>query len=127
MNTSKNFKFMASHEWARLEDDGSFTVGISNYAQDLLGDIVFVELPEVGKNLNQSEEAAIVESVKAASEIYSPLSGEVVSINTSLEANPETINSSPYEGGWFFKLKPNKTSEFENLLSPSDYEKICKD
>ena len=79
MNTSKNLKFMASHEWARLEDDGSFTVGISNYAQDLLGDIVFVELPEVGKNLNQSEEAAIVESVKAASEIYSPLSGEVLS------------------------------------------------
>ena len=127
MNTSKNLKFVASHEWARLEDDGRFTVGISNYAQDLLGDIVFVELPEIGKNLNQSEEAAIVESVKAASEIYSPLSGEVVSINTSLEANPETINSSPYEEGWFFKLKPNKTSEFENLLSPSDYEKSCKD
>ena len=127
MNTSKNLKFMASHEWARLEDDGSFAVGISNYAQDLLGDIVFVELPEIGKNLNQSEEAAIVESVKAASEIYSPLSGEVVSINTSLEANPETINSSPYEEGWFFKLKPNKTSEFDNLLSPSDYEESCKD
>jgi glycine cleavage system H protein len=97
-----DLKFLSSHEWARIEDDGTVTVGISDHAQDLLGDIVFVELPEVGKTVAAEGEAAIVESVKAASDVYSPLSGEIIAVNDSLEASPEIINDSPYDDGWFF-------------------------
>ena len=122
-----NYKFLASHEWAKLEDDGIVTVGISDYAQDQLGDIVFVELPELNSEFNQEDEAAVVESVKAASEIYSPVGGKVVEINTILEESPELVNSSPYDEGWFFKLKPLDASEFDNLLSPEDYDNLCKD
>ena len=122
-----NYKFLASHEWAKLEDDGIVTVGISDYAQDQLGDIVFVELPELNSEFNQEDEAAVVESVKAASEIYSPVGGKVVEINPILEESPELVNSSPYEEGWFFKLKPLDTLEFDNLLSPEDYDNLCKD
>jgi len=122
-----NYKFLASHEWAKLEDDGIVTVGISDYAQDQLGDIVFVELPELNSEFNQEDEAAVVESVKAASEIYSPVGGKVVEINTILEESPELVNSSPYDEGWFFKLKPLDVSEFNNLLSPEDYDNLCED
>ena len=122
-----NYKFLASHEWAKLEDDGIVTVGISDYAQDQLGDIVFVELPELNSEFNQEDEAAVVESVKAASEIYSPVGGKVVEINTILEESPELVNSSPYDEGWFFKLKPSEASEFDNLLSPEDYDNLCED
>jgi len=122
-----NYKFLASHEWAKLEDDGIVTVGISDYAQDQLGDIVFVELPELNSEFNQEDEAAVVESVKAASEIYSPVGGKVVEINTILEESPELVNSSPYDEGWFFKLKPLDVSEFDNLLSPEDYDNLCED
>ena len=122
-----NYKFLASHEWAKLEDDGIVTVGISDYAQDQLGDIVFVELPELNYEFNQEDEAAVVESVKAASEIYSPVGGKVVEINTILEESPELVNSSPYDEGWFFKLKPLDVSEFDNLLSPEDYDNLCED
>ena len=92
-----DLKFLSSHEWARIEDDGTVTVGISDHAQDLLGDIVFVELPEVGKTVAAEGEAAIVESVKAASDVYSPLSGEIIAVNDLLEASPEIINDSPYD------------------------------
>ena len=122
-----NYKFLSSHEWAKLEDDGIVTVGISDYAQDQLGDIVFVELPELNSEFNQEDEAAVVESVKAASEIYSPVGGKVVEINTILEESPELVNSSPYDEGWFFKLKPLDVSEFDNLLSPEDYDNLCED
>ena len=98
-----NLKYLASHEWIKLEDDGTVTVGISDYAQDLLGDIVFVELPEIGQQLEAEKEAAVVESVKAASDIYSPVRGEVLEINEKLLDEPEIINNSPYEDGWLFK------------------------
>ena len=117
-----NLKFLESHEWARLEDDGTVTVGISDHAQELLGDIVFVELPEIGKEISQSSDIAIVESVKAASDVYSPLTGEIVEINESLNDNPEIINASPYDDGWFFKIKPQDISEMEKLLDAAAYE-----
>ena len=117
-----NLKFLESHEWARAEEDGTVTVGISDHAQELLGDIVFVELPEVGKEISQSADVAIVESVKAASDVYSPISGEVTEINEALNDNPEIINASPYDDGWFFKIKPQDISEMEKLLDAGAYE-----
>ena len=125
-NIPGDLKFLSSHEWARVESDGTITIGISDHAQDLLGDIVFVELPEVGQALDAEADAAIVESVKAASDLYSPLSGEVIEINSLLEDQPEIINSSPYEDGWCFKLTPSDMSELDNLLSPEDYSEICE-
>jgi len=122
-----DLKFLSSHEWARVESDGTITVGISDHAQDLLGDIVFVELPEVGQSVDAENDTAIVESVKAASDIYSPLSGEVIEVNSLLEDQPEIINSSPYEDGWFFKLTPSDMGELDNLLSPEDYNDVCED
>ena len=122
-----DLKFLSSHEWARVESDGTITIGISDHAQDLLGDIVFVELPEVGQSVDAENDTAIVESVKAASDIYSPLSGEVIEVNSLLEDQPEIINSSPYENGWFFKLTPSDMGELDNLLSPEDYSEVCED
>ncbi|MDB3881390.1 glycine cleavage system protein GcvH [Gammaproteobacteria bacterium] len=122
-----DLKFLPSHEWARVESDGTITIGISDHAQDLLGDIVFVELPEVGQSVDAESDAAIVESVKAASDVYSPLSGEVIEVNPLLEDQPEIINSSPYEDGWFYKLNPSDMEEFDNLLSPEDYSDACED
>ena len=122
-----DLKFLSSHEWARVESNGTITIGISDHAQDLLGDIVFVELPEVGQSLDAESDAAIVESVKAASDVYSPLSGEVIEVNSLLEDQPEIINSSPYEDGWLFKLAPSDIGELDNLLSPEDYSDICED
>ena len=125
-NIPGDLKFLSSHEWARVESDGTITIGISDHAQDLLGDIVFVELPEVGQVFDAEADAAIVESVKAASDLYSPLSGDVIEINSLLEDQPEIINSSPYEDGWFFKLTPSDMSELDNLLSPEDYSEVCE-
>ena len=122
-----DLKFLSSHEWARVESDGTITIGISDHAQDLLGDIVFVELPEVGQSVDAESDAAIVESVKAASDVYSPLSGEVIEGNSLLEDQPEIINSSPYEDGWFYKLNPSDMGELDNLLSPEDYSDACED
>ena len=122
-----DLKFLSSHEWARVESDVTITIGISDHAQDLLGDIVFVELPEVGQSVDAENDTAIVESVKAASDIYSPLSGEVIEVNSLLEDQPEIINSSPYEDGWFFKLTPSDMGELDNLLSPEDYSEVCED
>ena len=122
-----DLKFLSSHEWVRVEPDGSVTIGISDHAQDLLGDIVFVELPDIGQSIDAETDAAIVESVKAASDVYSPISGEVTEVNTILEDQPEIINSSPYEDGWFFKMAPSDLGEIEDLLSPEDYSEVCED
>jgi glycine cleavage system H protein len=122
-----DLKFLSSHEWARLEDDGTVTVGISDHAQDLLGDIVFIELPEVGKEVDAEGDAAIVESVKAASDVYTPISGEIIEVNSALEQQPETVNGSPYDVGWFFKVKPTNLDEMSNLLSPEEYSEVCED
>ena len=121
-----NLKFLDSHEWARLEEDGTVTVGISDHAQGLLGDIVFVELPDTGKTISKKDDIAIVESVKAASDVYSPLSGEIVSVNEALNDNPELINSSPYDDGWFFKIKPQNNDELEDLLDAEAYAKVSE-
>ena len=122
-----DLKFLSSHEWVRVEPDGSVTIGISDHAQDLLGDIVFVELPDIGQSIDAETDAAIVESVKAASDVYSPISGEVTEINSILEDQPEIINSSPYEDGWFYKMMPSDLSERDKLLSPEDYSEVCED
>ena len=123
----ENYKFLSSHEWAKLEEDGKVTVGISDYAQDQLGDIVFGELPEIDSEVNQGDEAAVVESVKAASEVYSPVSGKVIDVNSSLEDSPETVNLSAFEEGWFFKIEATDISELENLLLPEQYSEHCQD
>ena len=117
----ENLKYLSSHEWVKLEDDGSVTVGISDHAQDLLGDIVFVELPEVGQELGAEEEAAVVESVKAASDIFSPIGGKVTEINEKLLDEPDLGNASPYEDGWFFKMQPDNLESLNNLLSSEEY------
>ena len=122
-----DLKFLSSHEWVRVEPDGSVTIGISDHAQDLLGDIVFVELPDIGQSIDAETDAAIVESVKAASDVYSPISGEVTEVNPILEDQPEIINTSPYEDGWFYKMMPSDLGEIENLLSPEDYSEVCED
>ena len=117
----ENLKYLSSHEWVKLEDDGSVTVGISDHAQDLLGDIVFVELPEVGQELEAEEEAAVVESVKAASDIFSPIGGKVTEINEKLLDEPDLVNVSPYEDGWFFKMQPDDLESLKSLLSSEEY------
>ena len=114
--TPSDLKFLASHEWIRLSEDNVVVVGISDHAQEQLGDIVFVELPSIGDSVVSGDEAAVVESVKAASEVYSPFTGEVGEVNEALEDNPELVNSSPYDDGWFFKLKVSDEN-LENIHS----------
>ena len=123
----KNLKFLESHEWARIEDDGTVTVGISNHAQELLGDIVFVELPEAGSNIEIKASVDVVESVKAASDVYTPISGEVMEVNEDLVSNPEIINSSPYNQGWFFKVKPQNINELNEMLDLEAYKKFSQE
>ena len=114
-------KYTPSHEWIKLEDDGTASVGISKNAQDLLGDIVFVELPDVGTQISAKQEVAVVESVKAASDIYSPVTGEVIAVNEVLLDAPETINTSPEEDGWIYKLKVSDESELDELMDAESY------
>jgi glycine cleavage system H protein len=121
-NTPAELKYAASHEWARLEEDGTITVGITEHAQEALGDVVFVELPELGADFAAAEEVGVVESVKAASDIYSPVSGKIIAINEVLVDEPEMVNSDPYHDGWFFKIQPDDLSELENLLDAEGYE-----
>ena len=123
--TPAELKYANSHEWARLEEDGTVTVGISDHAQEALGDVVFVELPEPGSQLAASDEAGVVESVKAASDIYAPIGGEVIAVNELLEDSPEIVNSDPYHDGWFYKLMPEDVAELEKLLSAEDYDALC--
>ena len=121
------FRSAKSHEWVKVDDDGVATVGISDHAQDALGDIVFVELPEPGATIIAKDEVAVVESVKAASDIYAPVSGEVVAVNESLVDVPETVNSSPYDNGWFFKVKLSDEAELAELLDADAYREHCDD
>ncbi|MFT6153459.1 MAG: glycine cleavage system H protein [Bermanella sp.] len=124
-NIPAELKYIASHEWIRDEGNGIYTVGITDFAQAALGDIVFVELPEVGAEVNRDDAIAVVESVKAASDIYSPLSGEIVEINEMLADEPEKANEEPYEAAWFFKIKISEEGEIESLLSAEQYEGEC--
>ena len=121
-NVPAELKYIASHEWLRLEEDGTITVGITDHAQDLLGDVVFVELPEVGDTIVVDDEISVVESVKAASDVYAPISGEVVAVNENLEDDPEIINSDPYGEGWFFRMKPDNMDDYEALLTAEEYQ-----
>lgn len=123
--TPSELKYASSHEWARLEEDGTVTVGITDHAQEALGDVVFVELPELGATLAAGDEAGVVESVKAASDIYAPVSGEVIAINETLEDAPELVNGDPYNDGWFFRLQPADTSELDKLLDADAYLEQC--
>ncbi|MAL94779.1 MAG: glycine cleavage system protein H [Haliea sp.] len=123
--TPSELKYASSHEWARLEEDGTVTVGITDHAQEALGDVVFVELPEVGATLASGDEAGVVESVKAASDIYAPVSGEVIAINDALEDSPELVNGNPYDEGWFFRLQPADTAELQKLLDAEAYLEQC--
>ncbi|RLQ23468.1 glycine cleavage system protein GcvH [Seongchinamella sediminis] len=123
--TPSELKYASSHEWARLEEDGTVTVGISDHAQDALGDVVFVELPEVGITLAAGDEAGVVESVKAASDIYTPVGGEVLAVNEQLDDEPETVNADPYNDGWIFRIQPADASELDALLSAEDYQSKC--
>ena len=121
-NIPADLRYVASHEWIRLEADGSVTVGITDHAQEALGDVVYVELPEVGKQLASGQEAGVVESVKAASDIYAPISGEVLAVNEALADAPETLNSDPY-GAWIIKVSP--VTDTEALLDAAAYEAHC--
>ena len=122
MNIPADLKYTESHEWVRAEADGTITVGITEYAQDALGDIVFVELPKVGKTLNAGEDAAVVESVKAASDIYAPVSGEIVAVNDAVTDAPDSINQDAYSA-WLFKMKPSDAGQIAGLLDAAGYGK----
>lgn len=121
-NIPSDLRYTSSHEWVRVEDDGTAYVGITDHAQEAMGDLVFVEAPELGTNLSAGDDAGVVESVKAASDIYAPISGEVVAINEALADSPELVNSDPYGDGWLFQLNVSDTSELDSLLSATDYE-----
>jgi glycine cleavage system H protein len=114
-------RYARSHEWIRLEDDGTAYVGISEHAQEALGDLVYVELPDVGAVVASSDETGVVESVKAASDIYAPVSGEIIAVNEALSDNPELVNQDCYGDGWLFRIKLRDKAELEDLLSAEDY------
>jgi len=117
-------KYAETHEWVRVEDDGTVVVGITDHAQDALGDIVYIELPEVGTNADAGAEIAVVESVKAASDIYSPISGEIVDINSSLDDQPETVNQSPYGDGWLFRIQISDAQDLQDLMDADGYQSM---
>jgi glycine cleavage system H protein len=123
-NIPEELKYTKSHEWVRVEDDGSVTVGITEHAQELLGDMVFVELPEVGAAFEAEEDCAVVESVKAASDIYSPIGGEIIAVNEELEDAPELVNSNTYHDGWLFRMQPSATTEIDALLDAVAYAEL---
>lgn len=124
MNVPANLKYAKSHEWAKLETDGLVTVGISDHAQEALGDIVFLELPQVGRKVKAGEECAVVESVKAASDIYAPIAGEVVAVNQAAVDAPESVNQDAY-AAWLFKLKPDNAADLDGLLEAAAYAKVA--
>ncbi len=117
-------RYSKSHEWARRNADGTVTIGITYYAQNSLGDITYAGLPKVGKALNAVDEFGVVESVKAASDLYAPIAGSVTEVNNALEANPELVNSSPYEDGWIIKMRPSNPGAFDQLMSADEYAKF---
>ena len=120
-NVPADLRFLKSHEWARLEADGTITIGISDHAQQALGDLVFVEAPEPGRHVNAGEAAAVVESVKAASDVYSPVTGEVVAGNADLGGQPELINQDPYGAGWIMRIRPTDKAQFASMLDAKAY------
>ena len=120
MNVPSSLKYTKSHEWVRLEADGSVTIGITDHAQELLGDLVFVELPEIGKELAAGQEAAVVESVKAASDVYAPIAGTVTAVNGSVPDAPESVNQDAY-AAWLFRLTPANAADLDALLDAEDY------
>ncbi len=122
--TPEDLKYTKSHEWVRVAPDGTVTVGITDHAQDLMGDMVFVDLADVGTTVDAGEDCAVVESVKAASDVYSPLSGEVVAVNEALVNSPELINKDPYGQGWIFRLKPSDAAEMDELLDVQAYQAL---
>ncbi|KRA53490.1 glycine cleavage system protein H [Pseudoxanthomonas sp. Root65] len=122
-----DLKFLKSHEWARLEAGGRVTVGISDHAQGLLGDLVYVELPNVGDRIEAGNASAVVESVKAASDVYSPVTGKVVEVNAALSDKPETINEDAYGEGWIFVIEAEELDQLNELLSPDDYAELLED
>jgi glycine cleavage system H protein len=124
MNVPSNLKYTKSHEWVRSEADGTITVGITEHAQDLLGDLVFVELPEVGKSFAAEQEAAVVESVKAASDVYAPVAGTVTAINEAVTSAPESVNADAY-AAWLFKMKPADPAEIDLLLDAAAYTAVA--
>jgi len=121
-NIPSELRYATSHEWVRNEGDGTYTVGISEHAQELLGDMVFVELPDVGDAVSAGDDVAVAESVKAASDVYAPITGEVVAVNEELEDSPEQVNSDPYGDGWLFRIKAEDATEVEALLDAEGYE-----
>ena len=118
-------RYVETHEWVRL-DDGQAVVGISDHAQDALGDVVYVELPDIGATVGKGDEIAVVESVKAASDIYAPLAGTVVAVNQALEDSPELVNESPYGEGWFFTIAVDNVADADALLTAQEYQQICE-
>ncbi|CAX61172.1 MULTISPECIES: glycine cleavage system protein GcvH [Erwinia] len=120
-NVPNELKYRDSHEWVRKEADGTYTVGITEHAQELLGDMVFVDLPDVGNTYSQGDDCAVAESVKAASDIYAPISGEIIEVNSALDGEPELVNSAPYAEGWLFKIKASNESELDSLLDADAY------
>lgn len=125
MQTPEDLKYTSTHEWVRSDED-TVTVGITDFAQDQLGDVVFVELPEPGIKVNAQDAVAVIESVKTASDIYAPVSGEIVEVNSELEEAPERINEGPYEQGWLFKIKPAEPSDLSSLLDAAGYEEVAE-
>ncbi len=120
-NIPANLRYTKSHEWVERLDDGTHKIGITDHAQDLLGDMVYIEVPEIGRQVKAGEECAVVESVKAASDVYCPLSGEIIDVNTALDSHPETVNKDPYGEGWIFQLRPSDADEWNNLLDAEAY------
>ncbi|MFG6666515.1 glycine cleavage system protein GcvH [Halomonas sp. HNIBRBA4712] len=125
-NLPSNLRYAKSHEWVLDNEDGTVTVGITDHAQQALGDVVFVELPEVGQSLSQGDEFGVIESVKAASDLYAPVNGEVIEVNEALEDAPETVNESPYEEGWIMKVRIDST-DFGDLLDADAYQATLAD
>lgn len=122
-----DLKYTETHEWVRDNGDGTVTIGITEHAQELLGDVVYVELPEVEASVSAGENCGVIESVKAASDMYAPLDGEVTEVNEELDSEPELINSAPFGEGWIFSMKLNSADDLENLLDANDYEKHAQE
>jgi len=126
-NTPTELKYAATHEWVRLMGDDLIEVGLTDYAQESLGDVVYVELPEVGSSVSAAQKCCAVESVKAASDIYAPLSGEIIEVNLALDENPELINQGPYDKGWMFRIRCADVSDLDRLLSSDSYVETLSD
>ncbi|WP_455366388.1 glycine cleavage system protein GcvH [Kaarinaea lacus] len=126
-NIPEDLHYTKTHEWVKQDADGTVTVGITDHAQNLLGDMVFIELPEVGSEFTTGDDCAVVESVKAASDVYCPVSGEIIETNEALVETPEVVNQDPYGDGWLFKLKPNDEGEVEDLLDAEVYKELAEE